>query len=494
MPGRNPFLIAKDYLNPNESVQVRKNAVTALAALDDEESRALLAEKAVTDESAEVKQKARDEIADMPVESSQQILKLVLRDLSVEDRQRTAYIMLGELRNKGLKFKFPSISLFARIGLAKDMRDHLYPRRGARFWFRTLPGTLFGVVVSWVGVLLFCAGLKLLPDMATSLVFLLLAGLLTIAVAIGATFLSSPARLYPDWIGSALLQMGIAAGIVFVLAVLALLIAMANVNDLRPYFLLLCAPAVAAAVRAGTLAAFGLAEPRLLNRIIQTLVGGTCGVAVYELLIIATRKNQIGFYAGVWQWIVLASYGLAAAYAWIDSTSKPRRVVPRLLTATTILVFLLCAIFNLAQLIPPKEQDLQGKGSQRAAESATDLGTIQDDFRSIPISHLPATFTFSIPRRVMLSASLNPSYAGYLSLTPINTSDVHEPYVIQYLDPDTEYKLTAVPSPQGQHPNIFSETKLVKKMSWTEFKQKVKRVPVAEDEPRVAVRLNLQFQ
>jgi hypothetical protein len=494
MPGRNPFLIAKDYLNPNESVQVRKNAVIALAALDDEESRALLAEKAVTDDSAEVQQKARDEIAAMPMESSQRILQLVLRDLPVEDRQRTAYIMLGELRNKGLRFKFPPISLMARIGLAKDMRDHLYPRRGARFWFRTLPGVLFGVVVSWVGLLLFCAGLNLHPDMGSSLIFLLLAGLLTIAVAVGATFLSSPARLNPDWIGSALLQMGIAAGIAFVCAVLALLITMANVNDLRPYFLFLCAPAVAASVRAGTSATFGVAEPKLLNRVIQTLVGGTCGVAVYELLIIGTRKNQVGFYAGIWMWMVLVSYGLAAAYAWIDSTSHPRRVVPRLLTATTILLVLLCAIFNIAQLIPPKEQGLQGKGSQAAAESATDLGTIQNDSKSIRISRLPATFTFSVPDRVMLETTLDPRDVGYITLSPTKTQDVGNTYFVEYIDPGTVYKLTVELSPEGQHPSIFRQTAFVKRMSWIEFKQKVKRVPVAEKEPNVEATLNLRFR
>jgi HEAT repeat protein len=96
-------LIAKEYLSLAEPVQVRKNAVTALAALDDEESRALLAEMAVTDASPEVKQKARDEIVAMPEESSQQILQLVLRDLETEERQRTAYVLLGELSNKGLK-------------------------------------------------------------------------------------------------------------------------------------------------------------------------------------------------------------------------------------------------------------------------------------------------------------------------------------------------------------------------------------------------------
>src|SRR5215831_18967944 len=127
MLGPKPFLIANEYLQPGEPQQVRKNAVTALAALGDSESREVLAHNAVTESDPEVRQWVQSEIVKMPREASQQVLALVLRELEVPEKQRSAYLLLGELGNKALSFAFPPLPLSTRLRLAKTMRDSLYP-------------------------------------------------------------------------------------------------------------------------------------------------------------------------------------------------------------------------------------------------------------------------------------------------------------------------------------------------------------------------------
>ncbi len=481
MPGRNPFLIVKDYLNPGEPVQVRKNAVTALATLDDEESRALLAEKAVTDESDEVKQKARDEIAAMPEGSSQQVLELVLRDLEDPQRQRTAYVLLGELRNKGLKFKFPAISFFSRIGLAKDMRDHLYPTRGARFWFRVLPGTLLGIIAAWVGIVLFFAGMRFYPDMSSSLLFLLVSGLVTLAVAIVATYMTSPARFYPDWVGGAFLEMGFVGVVAFFAAVVTILITIANIWELRPYFLMVCAPAAAASVRWGTLASFGLVRTKWLNRVIQTVVGGAFGVAVYELLTIVTRKNQAYFYPAAWLWMVVASYGLAAAFASIDAESEPRPATPRVLTAAALLVVVPCTVFNFAELIPPKSVQAQ----EPVAPVIIDLGELRSS-TSFPVTALPAVFIFSVAEPSTLFAEFYPSSLGILDISRQGKEIANDSSILTSvsLAPRTQYQLTA--KRRETQPKIEDGAdELAKRLSWAEFQARIHRRELPQKNPEL---------
>ena len=124
----------------------------------------------------------------------------------------------------------------------------------------------------------------------------------------------------------------------------------------------------------GTLAAFGLSSRKWLNCIFQSVVGGTFGVAVYELLIINTQKNQADFYPSVWLWMVIASYGLAAAFANIDAESQPRPVMPSVLTAAALLVVLSCAVFNLAYMVPPKT----------VQPLTVNLGLIEESQKTIP--------------------------------------------------------------------------------------------------------------
>ena len=138
MPGRNPFLIAKEYLQANESPRCA-DALTALAALGDPQSRAVLAEAATTEDVAEVRSRAQAEIASMPADDAQEVLKLVLEGLSVPERQRGVYALLSELRNRGMSFDFPDLSLLTRLKLAKALRDYLNPRRAVKFHFRPSP-------------------------------------------------------------------------------------------------------------------------------------------------------------------------------------------------------------------------------------------------------------------------------------------------------------------------------------------------------------------
>jgi hypothetical protein len=393
MPGRNPFLIAKEYVQSGELPQVRKNALTALAALDGPESRALISEVALTESDPEVRERVQAEIASMPVEQARQVLKPALDDLNVPERCRRAYALLGELRNRGMSFDFPNLPVATRLRLAKSMRDHLYPKRGLKFHFRTVRGVLAGTFLAWLAVLVFCIrAFDIHLETGSTLGYLILSCSLAAGIAVGATALTSPVRFYADIKGGGLLDMAMAALVGLGLSFAAALIRLLQWQQWPPDFslLLFSAPLAAAGVRAGTLSAFGWAKSGWRNGLIQMAVGGSCGVAIYDLALMVSGKTGDYFLAVAWMMIVPSSYGLAAAFAWIDSRSAAFPVAPRYARAAALGLTLVTAVFTLLPLVHLPAADIKVEDPLAQAERRIDL------------------------RQVPASISFKPAYPSYL--------------------------------------------------------------------------------
>src|SRR5437763_4284889 len=104
MRERNPLMIVKEYLQPNEPAQVRKNALTALAVLNVPESWAAITQVALDEPLADVRERAESEIVAVPPDLASQTMEPVIQDLSSPQRQRYAYALLGRLRNRGMSF------------------------------------------------------------------------------------------------------------------------------------------------------------------------------------------------------------------------------------------------------------------------------------------------------------------------------------------------------------------------------------------------------
>jgi hypothetical protein len=385
MRQRSPVLIAKEYVQASEPAQVRKNALTALAQLGDPDGWAVLTEVALTDLDVSVRDQAEEELSRMSPESAAQAMEPVLASLDVQSTRGNAYVLLGRLRNRGMTFRVPPKTFAVRLSLAKAMRDHLYPKRGFRFHFRTVKGITTGTFLAWLATVVFCAALlDIHLEPVSTLGYLFMGWLLALALGITATVYTSPARCYADIKGGALLDMLVAASVGFALSLgivllIWVMVGRGLVQENYQYVLLLSGPLAAAAVRFGTLSVFGMTRKPWLNRLVQLAVGGTCGIAVFDLALLGGDGSD-ELLTGVWTMMLIASYGLAAAFAWIDSRSLLLPVVSRHVRAMGLLVASIGLLFPLSLLIPPLMAE-------------TDLGAVGIS-KEFPVQRLPASVKF----------------------------------------------------------------------------------------------------
>jgi hypothetical protein len=364
MPPRNPLLIVKEYLEPGEPPQVRKNALTALAALGGPESLAILVESALNDEDAQVRERAEAEIASLPASEVAQALQPVLDALKESNRQRDAYALLGRLRNRGVSFRFPGLGIWTRLRLAKWVRISAYPKRGFRFHFRTLKGMSAGMLLA-VSALLFYLGWML--DVSLSQDFIggvlgvyIVVWVLALPVVMIATAFTSPPRYHADITFAALLDMLMAALSSVVFATLLILAWIADQKENpsvrgAPTVVLCTVPLAAAAVRGGTLAAFGIFRQKWTNYLTQIVAGGLCGTAVYELAAIAYGKTGNYALSLGWMWTLVAGFGLAGGYAAIDKEARPRPIVSRGARIPAGILAAVALCIGLAALVRPPE-------------------------------------------------------------------------------------------------------------------------------------------
>jgi len=400
MPGRNPLLIAKEYTRDAEVPQVRKNAVTALAALDDPEAWKALMEIAVEDRDAEVRAHAEAKIASLPSESAGVALQAVLDRLRSTSQQPIAYALLGRLRNNGLPFKLPKLPALTRLALAKSLSDQLYPIKGAKFRVRVWKGVLVGAGLLCLDVVLLVGSsfLGTTYDPSDIFEYFAVTLLLTFLAAAIATAFSTPACLQADAPAAAVLD--IAMGVVAAWLI-GVPVVLANLNLPGAAAALLAAFAITAvAVRLGTLTAVGMLASRRTNWALATLLGGGCGLAAYTFSLLLTNTAKLALLPTAWGFVVPAAYGLAASYASIDSQSAahPRKWGSGLVMAAllTCVAALLTAVA--ARPLPPTALQV----------IPIQVAYLKD--QSVSIKRLPVAITFTTVTD--LECSQSPSFAG----------------------------------------------------------------------------------
>jgi len=340
MQSRNPTSIVKEYLEPTEPVQVRKNALTALAALGDDGSMALVINSALSDGDAAVKERAEEEIASLSPVDAANALQPILDGLKQKARNLDAYALLGRLRSRGVSVPFPRLRMITRLRLARSLRNTVYHKRGFRFHVRTVGGMSLGMLLAVLPIPLYL--LTTLDITTTSdfvggtFGFYLVGWVLALPLMAFATLYASPVRYQVDISGSAILDMLVAGTVSGSVAGLSLLAwasdhAEWGSSPALPLMVLSGVVLGAAAVRGGTLAAFGLFHRKWPNYFTQIAVGGLCGVAVYDLAAIALGRTEEPFISLGWMWTFLGGFGLAGAYAKIDAEPRPRPVTSKVL-------------------------------------------------------------------------------------------------------------------------------------------------------------------
>jgi hypothetical protein len=456
MRERNAFLIAKEYVQPGEAAQVRKNALTAMALLDDPDSRKVLTDVALGDADPGVRERAEAEIASLPPASAKEALGPVLEDLKAPGRQQNAYALLGRLRNRGMAFEFPSLPAAVRVRLAKSLRDYLYPKRDLRFRFRSVKGASAGTFLAWMATMVLCAGpLDIHMDLWSTVGYLFVGWILAACIAIPATCYTSPVRLYADTKGGALLDMLVAALVSLAAAAVCVLIAVSTDEKKVPgvprqSLLLLLAPLTAAAVRAGTLSAFGIAGTARPNRLMQIAVGGSCGVAVFDLVLMVSGEAGDPFLAGAWMVTILMSYGLAGAFAWIDSRSAALPVSPRYAQVAGLGLTLIAVSFALIPAVPLP-----------SAPVTLDSPALALSARDIPLRQVPGSVIFKNSQAYQITHALD-DYKNYDS-DAVQAAGQDQKLVVKHRDKDTSI-FEALPQ-------------VAKAMSWPQVKARMMRIP-----------------
>ena len=235
-------------------------------------------------------------------------------------------------------------------------------------------------------------------------------------------------------------------------------------------------------MRAGTLAVFGLAKAKGLNRLVQTVVGGSCGLTVFELALMIANKTDDDFFAVSWIMILLCCYGLAAAYAWIDSGSRLLPVVPK--AAGVVALALSCVTFLLAgvQLIP-------------LPEARVNLGTLAAStikpIAPIAMRQVPTTISFKPATDSDLTLTLDPdsmqNYAAFLTASgkpnqkPFRMGEYYytarQPQ--EQLKAGEAYDISIENNPNDR--SVFDVAPFVmKQLSWPQIKARIaRRTPVS---------------
>jgi hypothetical protein len=336
---RNAILIAKEYVQPGESPQVRKNGLTALAILGGQDGWTVLIDAALTDTDTSVRDHAEDELGRLPPEDVGQAIGPLVASLSVRGKREAAYALLGRLRNRGVQFQLPPLPLTSRLSLAKAMQSRLHPTMGFLVRIRGWKGASLAIGAAWAVLMLFCGiALDLHIEIGSAIGMLLVAWLITLLVVIPATTFTSPIHCYADVAGGAALDIGMAIAAATGLAALTWVSWLQTEGgSARPWIFFIIGPLVVAAVRAGTLSVFGLLRTSWQNFVLEAAVGGMCGAAVAHLALFFSDGNN-EFLNTAWYVLTLGAAGLAGAYAWIDKGSDSRRLVSRGVTAAGLLL------------------------------------------------------------------------------------------------------------------------------------------------------------
>ena len=276
-------------------------------------------------------------VASLPAAEGTQALQRVLDGLKERNRHGDTYALLGRLRSRGLSLHFPRLGIGTRLRLAKSLRNSVYPKRGIVFHFRTLKGMSAGIALASIILPLYLCWVLDLPlsgDAVGGMIGICVVfWVIAIPIVVIATPFTSPVRYHPDILGAGLLDVLMAALASAGFAGLCTLAWLADQNGkvFQPEApaVILCAPVLAAAgVRVGTLAAFGIFRRKLPAFLSQVAMGGLCAVAIYSLAMIASGQTDDPFVSLGWLCTLIMGFGLAGAYARIDSEVSPRSVLP----------------------------------------------------------------------------------------------------------------------------------------------------------------------
>lgn len=346
----NTLSIIEEFLRSGEP-QIRRNAITALAVMNDQDSVRLIIDTALKDPDAGVRRRAEEEILLLDEESQAGVTEALMESLKSKDSQsqQLAYAFLARLKSRGMTLTNVWLPWGSRMRLASSMNLHVYP---ARKWSYRLRGFRPGLLGTLAGLIFFVPYVLnvLRPHESwTSFIRFIVATLTILLVgtllAIFATQYTTPINLQLNRRTALLVEVLITTVCVIVgMYFFYLLISKilqdsptlrANgVDSLNQLLLPLHLGLMAGAVRAGTIIAFGRFKvsrhfrSKSLNWVIQVASGILVGFSVMTiiLLIYSLGNSPIPLDVRIAAWLsfLATAVGLASAFANVDGEAPPQ--------------------------------------------------------------------------------------------------------------------------------------------------------------------------
>jgi hypothetical protein len=256
----NAYFLVEQFLRSSDP-QSRRNALTALALMDDDESIGRLCKVALTDEDESVRKRAVEEIVSLPETALPRALGVLHASLKDETNGQRAYAVLGQLKGLGrVSGEKTGLSLYSRVRLAWMMNSYLNPSRSFTYRVRVWKPAL-GAAAAFILVLVPFYAMQARWPKENYILYPILIFLLSVLTSILTTQRTTPINLYLDRKAGAFVEIVtplILSSIVWIPIILILTV------DGRPGYrymflaLMLGVSVTAAVTRAATLLSFGV--------------------------------------------------------------------------------------------------------------------------------------------------------------------------------------------------------------------------------------------
>jgi hypothetical protein len=376
--------IVEEFLRSSEP-QHRKNALTALTVIGDQESVKIIAETALNDGDAGVRMRAVDKILSLDEKSmagAMTVLSDALKGAGASEQKRTdrekqerANALLGQLGSRGISVPEIGLPLVTRMRLAMMLNRYIYPVKGwdyhLRTWKAGLAGSAVGVVLALLGTTYFfflSENGSAVLDPLFVLLLIVATGAIVVAamiVAVCATQLTIPINCYLSRLAALPVEvlipsvLGFAGAFSFYLLLDATLAIQSALSSgygnqfMKPavIILLVFIGLLAGGARCGTILSFGIYDKPKLNWLAEVLAGTTAGFAITGSLLLLLRLEFGLPSEGLWIGAMASlPFALACANAFASVDHEFAPVQPMrgdLGSALRVLLFPTLVVINL---------------------------------------------------------------------------------------------------------------------------------------------------
>jgi hypothetical protein len=387
MEQRSAFLLFTEFLRSPDP-QVRRNALSALAAIQSEDSLGEVVRVALSDPDPQVRQRAEDELVSAAAQSQDALTKALWKELRPGKLSVAAYALIGRLRGRGVNLRLPGMSLLRKLKFAFALRRGSGERRPPAL----RKSAFFGGLLGAVGLLLYL-NLAMRVDLGTpGAAGIALAALILPFAIIFVTYRWwLPIQIQPDRAAGAFLDLfslAVLGGVAGLMVVALFLVFEHGLGTATSIAVVSSAAALSfGAARAGTLITHGCAWGTLANRIVQVVSGAAAGAVVLTAISVGIGLAEDKATAVAWVVFLPVLLGLSFAVSAADFagySAYPAQTLMRKAAGAIVAIVLFASTCLLGVL------------GLISRDPGTPAVILSDGGLTIPIRALPANINLTV--------------------------------------------------------------------------------------------------